>query len=53
MDTSERLIRFRVVAAYHRYDSKGVSVVIHPDQSMAQMITNVRSVSIARKTIGL
>jgi hypothetical protein len=53
MDTSERLIRFRVVAAYHRYDSKGVSVVIHPDQSMAQIIQNVRRVSIARKTIGL
>jgi hypothetical protein len=53
MDTSERLIRFRVVAAYQRNNSKGVSVVIHPDQSMAQMIPNVRSVSIARKIIGL
>lgn len=53
MDTMERLIRFRVVAVYHRYDSKIVSFVIQPDQSMAQMIPNVRSVSIARKTPGL
>ena len=53
MDTSERLIRFRVVAKYHRNDSKGVSVVIHPDQSIAQIIPNVRSVSIARKSNGL
>jgi hypothetical protein len=53
MDTMERLIRFRVVAVYHRYDSKIVSFVIHPDQSMAQIIPNVRSVSTARKIPGL
>ena len=53
MDTRERLIRFRVVAEYHRINSKGVSFVIQPDQSIAQIITNVRRVSIARKAIGL
>ena len=42
-----------VVAEYHRIDSKGVSFVIQPDQSIAQIIPNVRSVSMARKTIGL
>jgi hypothetical protein len=53
MDTMERLIRFRVVAVYHRYDSKIVSFVIQPDQSMVQIIPKVRSVSIPRKTPGL
>jgi hypothetical protein len=53
IDTRERLIRFKVVAEYHRINSKGVSFVIQPDQSIAQIIPNVRSVSIARKTNGL
>jgi hypothetical protein len=51
--TRQRLIRFRVVAEYHRITSKGVSFVIQPDQSIAQIIPNVRIVSIARKTNGL
>lgn len=53
IETRERLIRFRVVAEYHRINSKGVSFVIQPDQSIAQIIPNVRRVSIARKTNGL
>ena len=53
MDTRERLIRFRVVAEYHMINSKGVSLVIQPDHSIAQIITNVRRVSIVRKTTGL
>ena len=42
-----------VVAEYHRYDSKSESLVIQPDQSIAQRILNVRRVSIARNTMGL
>ena len=52
-ETTERLIRFRVVAPYHRDCSTSVSLVIHPDQSIIQIIANVRSVSRARKTPGL
>jgi hypothetical protein len=53
MPASERLIRFMVVAEYHRYDSRSESLVIHPDQSIKQMIENARNVSIARNNIGL
>jgi hypothetical protein len=53
MPTSERLIRFMVVAEYQRYDSKGESLVIQPDQSIVQRILNVRRVSKARNSIGL
>ena len=48
----ERLIRFNVVAEYHRNDSKEVSLVIQPDQSVMQMIENESRVSNARNAPG-
>jgi hypothetical protein len=53
MPTKERLIRFKVVAEYHRYDSKRESLPIQPDQSIAQRILKVRRVSKARNIMGL
>jgi hypothetical protein len=53
MPARDKLIRFMLVAEYHRYDSKSVSLAIQPDQSMIQIIENVRRVSNARNIMGL
>ena len=50
--TSERLIRFMVVAVYQRAASAGFKRTIHPDQRAVQMIVKVMRVSIERKSVG-
>ena len=53
MLTREMLMRFSVVAAYHRYDSIVVRFLIQPDHRTKHMIEKERKVSIARKSLGL
>ena len=50
--TSDRLIRFSVVAVYQRNDSNVVSLAIQPDQSVIQIIENESRVSNARNAPG-
>ena len=52
MLTREMLMRFNVVAAYHRYDSAVPKSLIQPDHSTKHMIEKDRNVSMARKSLG-
>jgi hypothetical protein len=53
MFTREMLMRFNVVAAYHRYDSVVPKSLIQPDHRTKQMIEKERKVSMVRRSLGL
>ena len=54
MLTREMLMRFNVVAAYHRYDSMVLpESLIQPDRRTKQMMEKESKVSMARKSLGL
>ena len=53
MLTREMLMRFNVVAAYHRYDSVVPESLIQPDHRTKHMMEKECKVSMARKGLGL
>ena len=53
MLTREMLMRFSVVAAYHKYDSVVFRFLIQPDHRTKQMMEKERNVSMVRKSLGL